>query len=111
MNITRTSIWRMGLAAAADLAGKLRAEKKVVDDAIKAVDKRLKAARPEGGIVEGELFRANVIKTEREDVNWRAVAEELAPASPLSFELLVKKHARPVAFTSVRVHAHVKAAA
>ena len=57
-------------------------------------------------VVEGELFRVNVVESSRTSVDWKAIAAKLKPSRQL-----VKSHTSQSVTVSVRVTARVGVAA
>lgn len=54
-------------------------------------------------VLEGDLFKVTVVESDRETINWRAVAAKLTP----SYQL-INAHTKHSLVTSIRVAAHSK---
>lgn len=88
---------------AADDLGQIRAELAI----LKTDEARLRQLLIANvDVVEGDLFRANVVETSRTNIDWKAIAAKLKPSRQL-----VKAHTTVGTSISVRVTSRVGVAA
>lgn len=86
------------LASVADELGKARALAAQAKDNVKFLENILKDSGEK--VVEGSFFRVAVSRSERENVNWKAIAAKFNPSRQL-----VQAYRKMVPVVSVRVSA------
>ena len=96
--MSKAQVVRLDLAKVVDQLGEVKA--KIAH--LKTVEDQLKKQLVESGEVEadGSVFRATVSFTNREQIDWKAVAEKLEPSRQL-----ITAHTSFTASTTVRVSA------
>lgn len=88
------------LKQAADDLGQIRAELAI----LKQDEAKLRDILIANGVdvIEGDLFRANVVESHRKVIDWKTIAEKLEPSRQL-----VKAHTRETDVVSIRVTSRV----
>lgn len=88
----------------ADRLGEIKAEIKILKDEADKIESFFKAeANGVSTKFEGDLFVANVVVSERDTVDWKAVAAKLEPSHQL-----VTAHTKHTTVVQVRSQAHGK---
>lgn len=91
-----------------DQLGYLKAQISDLEKQAKALAGEVEAALLRGGddFYDGQLFRAVLVRSERESVDWKAVAERLEPSRQL-----VRAYTKVVSSQYVKINARKKNAA
>lgn len=89
------------LAVAADNLGSLRAEMAVLKKEAAHYEEMLKNSGLD--VVEGDLFKVNIVRSDRTTVDWKGIAEKMKAS-----EYMKKAYSKVAEVCSVKVMAHKK---